>query len=187
MTTNTHVFSSLIGQRSRPQELLTPQPIIDWLLSQWGEISLDAASDVRGHVPALHRYTGDYEDGLQCGWSDRTWCNPPFAETKRWLRHADTIAELEDVRITMLVPVRTHRPWWRESAFVRSDAIVWLNAKQQFGFYGHFEDVPQANGKTKRVAVQDPDGPLTWYEQSFPTPLCLLCKGWIPSSVPGTL
>lgn len=133
------------GQRMyRPQEIYTPQSIINFCLKIWPEgIALDPCTDENSIVPARRRIT-KIENGLTQLWEPFTYINPPYNDLKNWFAHGLT----QPAEQIWLVPVRTHRIWWR--AFVgESSAVVFLDSGLIF----------------------------LGYEQSFPAPLCLVYFG----------
>lgn len=80
-------------------------------------------------------YCGRGEDdlnGLVDPWVDRTYCNPPFAELKRWLHTIQHWAKAPDKRIAALAPARTHRKWYREA--IGGITIVELNPLKFQGY-----------------------------------------------------
>lgn len=98
----------------RKGEIFTPQIFLDALLKFWPDgISLDAASEVSkngvANVPADDRCDGETKDGLKEKWLPRTFCNPPYGQLKQWMAKS---AE-EDCEHVLLVPLRTHRLWFR--------------------------------------------------------------------------
>lgn len=69
------------------------------------------------------------DDGLRYVWIDRTFVNPQYDALKSWLSHEGT----GDGRLAWLIPVRTHRKWWR--AWARTmDVVIYLDP---FAFAGH--------------------------------------------------
>lgn len=151
---------ALTGTGARPQEILTPQPVVDALALLWPEgVALDPCGAPGSLVRAERVYYVPGEpdgkrtfyvakdgelDGLQEPWASRTYVNPPFEHLQAWLDKAAR----EPREQVILAPVRTHRKWFRR-AMDRSDAVVWLDAS--FKFAG--------------------------YKQSFPAPLCILYRG----------
>lgn len=142
------------AQAERPQEILTPRWILDWLVKEWNGIALDPCADSSGNVPADVRYVGMFTDGLHASWDDRTFINPPYKDLKTWLAKTLEQAGSLERRITVLCPVRSHREWWR-SAMERADRVIFL---PPIAFVG--------------------------YSQTFPEPVCLLCFNWTPTTEP---
>lgn len=85
-------------------------------------------------------------DGLAEAWPERTYFNPPFDALAPWLAKYRAAWE-----VVGLVPVRTHRRWFRES-IARSTSVHFLDPLK---FVGH--------------------------SAAFPAPLCLLYRGAAPS------
>lgn len=110
----------------REQEILTPAPIVAAIGQLWPEgIALDPCAPVGGSLlePARSYTGGDGLDGLREPWTDRTYCNPPYAELRSWL--AKGLNESRQGRaVLMLCPLRTLRPWfqldpWRRVCLLR--------------------------------------------------------------------
>lgn len=155
-----NIVRALTGTGARPQEILTPQPVVNALATLWPEgVALDLCGAPGSLVRAERTYYvpgtldgkrtkyvagAGHLDGLILPWASRTYVNPPFEQLEAWLAKAAT----EPKEQVILAPVRTHRKWFRR-AMVRSDAVVWLDAS--FKFVG--------------------------YEQAFPAPLCVLYRG----------
>lgn len=122
----------------REQTILTPPCVVEALQQMWPEgIALDpcpehATFNCAQNIPAedwLHYHQGedDWRNGLLCPWRDRTYCNPPYGELKKWMEKSYA----EDVEHVMLVPVRTHRSWFRLD---RYDAVAFLKPLKFVGF-----------------------------------------------------
>ena len=143
MTEAPKSLRAFYGARERPQEILTPQYIIDKL--PWVP-ECDPCSCEGSLVPATVRYFGPPHDpgGLVLPWVDRTFFNPPYKDLKLWLARA---VEQDTVWSIGLVPVRTHRKWFREALNACTD----LELLNPLKFVG--------------------------YEQAFPAPLCLMSFG----------
>ena len=148
---------SLFGAKKREQTVYTPQCIIDALLKLWPEgIALDPCSGPDSIVPAtvafmrvecgFAKLAGGVQspgrDGLSIPWPERTYFNPPYNDIKPWLDKF-----VESYEVVGLVPVRTHRKWWRYAAWHASE-ICYLDPLK---FHG--------------------------YEQTFPAPLCAMYNG----------
>ncbi len=91
-----------------------------------------AYDQVRAQIPIRKSEGGD---GLAAPWCDRTYYNPPYDVLKPWLA-VDRIPN--GARAAGLVPVRSHRTWWREWAR-RQDVVIYLNP---FRFEGHSSTYP---------------------------------------------
>jgi len=140
----------------RPQEILTPQVVVDFVrLVLGGPIFFDpcAAVDAAGNQQGLvnaYAYTFETNDphGLETKWPDGTYCNPPYKHLKAWL--AKAVSDASDYSrpaITVLAPTRGHRPWFREAR----------DAARERGFVLELNPIA-----------------FLGYEQVFPAPLSLL-------------
>jgi hypothetical protein len=129
----------------RPQDILTPQVIVDFLKALWGGIALDpcATRDPRNLVDAANKVYGPYglfNGGLDIPWQDRTYCNPPYKDLKAWLKKA--VNEVYDnlgvmPRIAVLAPTRGHRLWWHECRNT-AHVVVELKPLTFVGYPGAF-------------------------------------------------
>lgn len=119
---------------SNNQRVHTPQIVLDFIAEVWPEgIALDPCGSPDGIVKA-DRIICPPEDGLSLEWPARTFINPPYRKLKPWLEKYLTCSE-----IFALVPVRTHRAWFRR-ALDTSRWYVWLDPLK---FEGHANTYPQ--------------------------------------------
>lgn len=148
----------LVGQGERPQEICTPFEILDPLRDAWGSIELDPCGHDDSFVDARETWIGEPivierpnkspivrwgGPGLQRPWRDRTFWNPPYRDLRAWFAHARE----QQCEWINLIPVRTHRRWWR--ALAREvDGILWLDPLKFLG-----------------------------YVQAFPAPLAMMYRG----------
>lgn len=157
---------SLTSPGERPQEIYTPQYIVDAILKVWGTVQFDPCWGPGSLVPSLtHAYVPpryeipavgkpklvfraaeDEEDGLVVAWPDRTYVNPPFKFLKAWMAKARSEAR-SGAEIMLLCPVRPHRVWWRQT-HVEASAVCYLNPVKFEG-----------------------------YKSTFPQPMCLMYFG----------
>lgn len=117
----------------RKQEILTPQVIVDVALKVWGEIMFDPCSCPESIVPSRMRVYHPAGDGLQCNWPEKTYINPPYKDLKLWLEYGATQPKEQ----IWLVPVRTHRKWWREWRD-SLDAYCEMNPLKFVGYTSYF-------------------------------------------------
>lgn len=131
-------FGARVGGQDRPQDVYTPQCVIDAILRVWPEgIALDPCSSRDAIVPAKERIcapiTPGDPDGCLVNWPDFTYANPPFKELKIWMEKPKRGYEH-----MMLVPVRPLRNWWCDSAN-GSTRVCWLRPVR---FCGHTSSFP---------------------------------------------
>lgn len=127
-------FGARPGGQDRPQDINTPLFLVDAILELWPSIALDPCSNPTSIVPAKMRlYEYETISGLHIKWPNYTYANPPYRETKLWLRKARQGAEH-----LILCPVRTNRRWWCQAASLASK-ICYL---KPFAFLGHKQAFP---------------------------------------------
>jgi hypothetical protein len=125
---------SHIGPGDRPQEIYTPQCIVDAVLRVWGHVAFDPCwgpssivpSQTHAYVPVRYRFNAKGEakpyyeamegdvDGLTVPWPSCTYANPPYVHLKAWLQKAVEEASY-GTEIIVLAPHRTQRKWYRSA------------------------------------------------------------------------
>ena len=128
-------FGARTGGQDRPQDINTPQFLIDAILRVWPNgIEFDPCSNDTSIVPARNRcFENGPVSGLSIDWPDFTYVNPPYGTLKEWLAKAECMKEH-----MILCPVRTNRTWWCDAAGFTS-CICWL---KPFPFHGHKQAFP---------------------------------------------
>jgi len=133
----------------RKQEILTPPEIVNVCKVMWADqISLDPCWCEGSITDPLDRYEYPKQDGLKLPWCGYSYINPPYRDLKDWLEYGPT----QPAPQIWLVPVRTHRRWWRHWRDYCTDAYCELDPVKFIG-----------------------------YDQFFPAPLLLGYRGDIPS------
>lgn len=125
---------SLTGKRE--QQIYTPELLLAPIRQVWPEgIAFDPCDGPDSIVGAANVAGPGCElaNGLEVEWGERTYCNPPYADLKAWLAHAEKFNE-----VMVLGPVRTHRPWFRRAAFESCDAVAWLPTIKFLGYKQSF-------------------------------------------------
>lgn len=144
------LLSLVDGSRTgtREQRVHTPSSVMRALAGLWPEgIAFDPCGSPDSIVGAADQcYPEIGRDGLVEAWPERTYFNPPFDDLAPWLAKYRAAWE-----VVGLVPVRTHRRWFRES-IQQSSSVHFLDPLK---FVGH--------------------------SAAFPAPLCLLYRGAAPS------
>lgn len=124
-------FGARPGGQDRPQDVFTPQFLIDAILKVWPEgIAMDPCANPDAIVPA-DRYL--YEAGETADWPPRTYLNPPYAFLKKWCPRLKNGPEH-----MMLAPLRGNRSWMVRALSVAS-AQCWL---KPFAFHGFTQSFP---------------------------------------------
>lgn len=160
-----NTVKSLTSPGERPQEIYTPQKIVDAILSVWPSIDLDPCYGPGSIVPAGQAYyvppryevsyrknkkTGETKekvtcffranedelDGLEEPWCDYTYVNPPFKHLAAWLKKAREEAALGN-EIMVLCPARGNRKWFR-AAKKAATKVLDLNPVTFCGYAGAF-------------------------------------------------
>lgn len=118
---------------ARKQEVLTPQCIVDVCNKMWGQIALDPCWAPGAITDPLRRFEYPHQDGLKDPWSRFSFINPPYKDLKAWLAYGRTQPDEQ----IWLVPVRTHRKWWRQwrdglDAYNELNGLKFLGYNQVF-------------------------------------------------------
>jgi len=105
----------------------TPPVLIEMALNIIDRFEFDldtCCSDT--DFPAKNHYINGVTDGLTAKWSKYNWCNPPFDESKKWIKKA--FEEQQNGNTTcMLLPVRTETKYWHDYILFNSKVkIKWL-------------------------------------------------------------
>lgn len=118
----------------REQQVLTPLSVLERIpwwsegVGKWAEIEETYYEPEFGDLSGLHM-----------PWCDRTYVNPVFARLEEWL--AAAVGEhVRDpaARIAMLVPVRTHRKWFRAAL----EHVSGVDMLDPVTFLGHDQPFP---------------------------------------------
>lgn len=67
-------------------ERYTPDWVLDLVVSALGGIDLDPCADPQRRVQATQHFTKT-DNGLEQPWKGRVFLNPPFSNSKDWIRH----------------------------------------------------------------------------------------------------
>jgi DNA N-6-adenine-methyltransferase (Dam) len=143
-----NALRNFMGLNEHPQEILTPANITDCVREIFGgPIACDpcATHDPRQTVNATYGYYGAGgnvdDDGLHVSWGDRTFCNPPFAQLRKWLAKAEQEAcSWGNPSIIVLCPMRSRSVWFR-AARRSADVCVELN---RIVFVGYTSSFPES-------------------------------------------
>jgi hypothetical protein len=156
---------SLISPGERPQEIYTPESIVDAILAVWPHIALDPCYGPGSIVPASEayyvppRYEVTYKknktgavtektvtvfkaapgelDGLVEPWLDYTYCNPPFKHLAAWLKKACLEGANGEKEIMLLCPTRGNRKWFR-AAKKKATKVLELDPLKFLGYASAF-------------------------------------------------
>lgn len=124
-------------------EWLTPPELIKAL----GPFDLDPCSpgDRRPWDTAAKHYSIE-DDGLAQPWEGRVWCNPPYAQTAKWLprlaEHGSGLA---------LIFARTETRPWFEHVWPKATGILFLRGR--LTFYGIDGKRAKANAGAPSVLI----------------------------------
>jgi phage N-6-adenine-methyltransferase len=99
---------------SRPEDHRTPDDLFQALSKRYGPFDLDVAASDSNHRCPL--YFTKKNNALFQDWTENhIWMNPPYHSIDEWVDTA--IIQLSRKKcktITMLLPSRTDRPWFRK-------------------------------------------------------------------------
>lgn len=129
-------FGARPGGQDRPQDINTPQFLIDAILELWPEgITCDPCYNATCLIKPKYFFDGSHVcmDGLSRHWPDFTYANPPYNKLKDWL--TKPVPGREHL---LLAPCRPNRRWYCE-AIGTFPITCWL---KPFPFDGHTQPYP---------------------------------------------
>lgn len=86
-------------------ERYTPEWVLDLVTSALGGIDLDPCADPQRRVQAKNHFTKE-DNGLEQPWKGRVFLNPPFSNSKDWVRHLSLyLASGAVTEAVVLIPV----------------------------------------------------------------------------------
>jgi phage N-6-adenine-methyltransferase len=99
---------------NRPDDHRTPDDIFQALSERYGPFDLDVAASDENHRCPL--YFTKKNNALFQNWTeDHIWMNPPYYAIDEWVDWAIIQLSHKSCKtITMLLPSRTDRPWFRK-------------------------------------------------------------------------
>ena len=107
----------VIKKMTRSDDHRTPVDLFDQLDKMYGPYHIDVAASSEN--AKCHVYVTKEQNALEQNWnllfnhsSINVWCNPPYHSIDDWVNHAIKQVSLCG-SITMLLPNRTDRPWFR--------------------------------------------------------------------------
>lgn len=120
----------------REQTIRTPAIVVAGISKVWPEgIALDPCS-CEGSLVNAARVVRLPACGLEETWVDFTYVNPPYGKLKLWLEKASSSVKESggSLELIMLIPVRSHRKWWRETLLKPGVTLCWMNPLKFEGF-----------------------------------------------------
>lgn len=81
-------------------------------------------------------------DGLSCEWGERSFCNPPYKDLKKWIPKAFLEAKKGKI-VVLLVPARTDTIWWHEYC-LKAQEIRFIKGRLSFDDDGGRATFPSA-------------------------------------------
>lgn len=113
-----------LGAQVDPDTWLTPR----WILDELGAFDLDpcAAAVNPSWVGAVRAFTKDV-DGIRSEWAGRVFMNPPFSDTRPWIRKHS-----EHGQGISLVPAALESAIWRECVWTKARALLLLSGRTRF-------------------------------------------------------
>jgi hypothetical protein len=123
-STKTYDGHPELGAEVDPDTWLTPR----WILDQLGAFDLDpcAAAVTPAWVGAARAYTKDV-DGLSTEWGGRVFMNPPFSDTRPWIRKHS-----EHGQGISLIPAALESRVWHECVWAKAKALLLLAGRTRF-------------------------------------------------------
>ena len=110
-------------------EWYTPQYIIDWVESNFGEIDLDPCASKHTNIGRIN-YTIE-DGGLTKEWKGVVYVNPPYGrDIKKWVKKAKE-SRMTANKVIMLIPARTDTSYWHEYIFDYS-SIYFIKGRIKF-------------------------------------------------------
>ena len=132
----------------------TPKEVFDYYDLRFN-FTTDVAASFENRFCRDHRSAN--MDGLLTGWGDRSWCNPPYSDTSRWVRKA--ICEMGLGRLSvMLIPGDTSVKWFK-TAFENCTECHFISGRLAFISEETGKPVP-GNNKGSVVFIFDPNSPM---------------------------
>lgn len=120
--------------RALTDKWASPPHIIEQVIQEFGEISLDPAASVDNAV--CSRYFTEEEDGLKRSWrGNLVYVNPPYGRIlNEWVAKALYEYDMgRSKRIVMLLPSRTCTRWFH-ALYARSDVeIRFIKGRLKYG------------------------------------------------------
>ena len=101
---------------------LTPLSIINSLT----RFDLDPCA-FEGHDTADNMYILPLNDGLKDKWFGRVWLNPPYSETKKWIKR---LSEHNNGIACVLASTETE--WFQEYVLKKANGILFLKSRPKF-------------------------------------------------------
>lgn len=112
----------------------TPPILYQKALDRWGieRFCLDTCCSDK-NIPAMFHYREGSLDGLSEHWVHYSWCNPPYNECKKWIKKANSENIKHNIKIAMLIPVRTETKYWHDYILNNPRVTIeWLRKGYKF-------------------------------------------------------
>lgn len=122
-------------QKSLPSmerdDWFTPDWLFEFLNERFGPFTLDAAASANNSK--CPEYFTVLDDGRAQPWRGRVWCNPPYKDLLKWVRHAreETLAGRCELAC-LLLPAHTSTEWFHDYALPFAE-LFWIRGKVKFG------------------------------------------------------
>ena len=135
---------------------MTPPELVkialDWINNN--KFGLDTCCSIK-NIPAVFHCIKGITDGLISDWCAYNWCNPPFQQSKQWIKKAFDEQQKGNTTI-MLIPVRTETKYWHDYILFNPNVeIKWLrkgycfidpDTRQKCGVYKNALALVKFNG-----------------------------------------
>lgn len=114
---------------SNKQNWRTPPGLFDRLNKEF-KFTLDAAADDENHL--LPNYFTEEDDGLAQSWAGHTvFVNPPYSDSKKWIKKAYEEAHQLNTTVVMLIPSRTSTRAWADYV-MKSSEVRFIKGRLKF-------------------------------------------------------
>jgi len=116
---------------NRPDDHRTPTDLFLALSERYGPFDLDVAASDENHLCPL--YFTEQNNALFQDWNeDKIWMNPPYHSIDQWVDTAIIQLDKKNCKsVTMLLPSRTDRPWFRKLFRIATD-IHFISGRLDF-------------------------------------------------------
>lgn len=133
----------------------TPKQIFDYYDRRFN-FTTDVAASMENRFCADHRSAK--MDGLNSGWGERNWCNPPYSDCSSWVYKAVVECNGKGRLSVLLLPADTSVKWFRQAMEYCTECHL---ISGRISFINELTGKPvSGNNKGSVVFVFDPNSPI---------------------------